>query len=151
MSGVENLTDAARNRLKGLSDRWTWAARIFQIGLFVLALGYTVYVTQSVVVPIILSWVVATIFCQSSTARSAIFVPGTRDRLCRLAAQAGPLFPTLGKRELFFEREHPVPVVLHIHNNPAIGISLVEGLVQLSDVAIPIVGILALSIGMVNE
>jgi hypothetical protein len=62
LSGVENLTDAARNRLKGLSDRWTWAARVFQIGLFVLALGYTVCVTQSVVVPIILSWVVATIF-----------------------------------------------------------------------------------------
>ena len=62
MSGVENSTDAARNRLKGLSDRWTWAARISQIGLFVLALGYTVYVTQSVVVPIILAWVVATIF-----------------------------------------------------------------------------------------
>ena len=62
MSGVENSTDAARNRLKGLSDGWTWAARISQIGLFVLALGYTVYVTQSVVVPIILAWVVATIF-----------------------------------------------------------------------------------------
>jgi len=56
------LTDAARNRLKGPSDWWTWAARIFQIGLFVLALGYTVYVAQSEVVPIILSWVVATIF-----------------------------------------------------------------------------------------
>lgn len=62
LSGVENLTDAARNRLKGPSDWWTWAARISQIGLFVLALGYTVYVTQSVAVPIILSWVVATIF-----------------------------------------------------------------------------------------
>ena len=62
LSGVENLTDAARNRLKGPSDWWTWAARISQIRLFVLALGYTVYVTQSVVVPIILSWVVATIF-----------------------------------------------------------------------------------------
>jgi predicted PurR-regulated permease PerM len=62
LSGVENLTYAARNRLKGPSDWWTWAARISQIGLFVLALGYTVYVTQSEVVPIILSWVVATIF-----------------------------------------------------------------------------------------
>ena len=40
---------------------WSWAARISQIGLFVLAIGYTAYITQSVVVPIILSWVVATI------------------------------------------------------------------------------------------
>jgi len=76
LSGVENLTDAARNRLKGLSDRWTRAARIYQIGLFVLALGYTVYVTQNVVVPIILSWVVATIFLPIIDRLERHFRPG---------------------------------------------------------------------------
>ena len=44
-----------------------------------------------------------------------------------------------------------LPVLLHVHNNPAIGISLVENLVQLADVAIPIVGILAIHIGVVKE
>jgi predicted PurR-regulated permease PerM len=86
LSRAENSTDASQNRLEGLPDRrrigrepdntpqlvdaqgagtfsdmWSWAARISQIGLFVLAIGYTAYITQSVLVPIILSWVVATI------------------------------------------------------------------------------------------
>lgn len=87
LSSVENSTDTDHNKLAGLSNKrrtsrkveylsqlsdgqasskfsdvWIWAALISLIGLFALALGYTAYVTQSVVVPIILSWVVATIF-----------------------------------------------------------------------------------------
>jgi predicted PurR-regulated permease PerM len=42
-------------------DVWGWAERISIVGLFVLALGYTAYVTQSVLVPIVLAWVVGTI------------------------------------------------------------------------------------------
>ena len=42
-------------------DLWGWAERISIIGLFCLALGYTAFVTQSVLVPIILAWVVGTI------------------------------------------------------------------------------------------
>ena len=42
-------------------DLWGWAKRISIIGLFCLALGYTAFVTQSVLVPIILAWVVGTI------------------------------------------------------------------------------------------
>ena len=42
-------------------DLWGWAERISIIGLFCLALGYTAFVTQSVLVPIVLAWVVGTI------------------------------------------------------------------------------------------
>ncbi len=42
-------------------DLWAWAERISIIGLFCLALGYTAFVTQSVLVPIVLAWVVGTI------------------------------------------------------------------------------------------
>jgi hypothetical protein len=32
--------------------------------------------------------------------------------------------------------KHCLPVLFHIHNDPVIGVSLVEGLIQLPDVAI---------------
>jgi hypothetical protein len=48
-------------------------------------------------------------------------------------------------------REHRLPVLLHIHNNPAHGISPVEGLVQRADVAFAVVGIFAIRVSVVNE
>ena len=42
-------------------DLWGWAERISIVGLFCLALGYTAYITQSVLVPIVLAWVLGTI------------------------------------------------------------------------------------------
>ena len=42
-------------------DIWAWAERISIVGLFCLALGYTAYLTQSVLVPIVLAWVAGTI------------------------------------------------------------------------------------------
>lgn len=54
----------AADRETGLPDDidgLTTAAKISVIGLFVVALGAIAYLTQAVVVPVILSWVVATI------------------------------------------------------------------------------------------
>ena len=42
-------------------DVWAWAERISIVGLFCLALGYTAYLTQSILVPIVLAWVAGTI------------------------------------------------------------------------------------------
>ena len=42
-------------------DVWAWAERISVVGLFCLALGYTAYLTQSILVPIVLAWVAGTI------------------------------------------------------------------------------------------
>jgi len=44
-----------------LHDAWEWAERLSIIGLFCLALGYTAYLTQSVLVPIVLALVAGTI------------------------------------------------------------------------------------------
>ena len=43
-------------------DGWVWAQRLSVIGLFVLASGLALYVLRQVVVPLVLAWVVATIF-----------------------------------------------------------------------------------------
>jgi len=48
-------------------------------------------------------------------------------------------------------REHRFPVLLHIDDNPALGISLVEGLIQHAYMAFAVVGIFAIRIGVVNE
>ena len=48
-------------------------------------------------------------------------------------------------------RKHQLPVLLHIHNDPAAGICLFEGLVERADVALAVVRILAVRIGVVNE
>ena len=42
-----------RSRLRAIPDLWGWAERIPIVGLFCLALGYTAYVTQIVLVPIV--------------------------------------------------------------------------------------------------
>jgi len=47
--------------------------------------------------------------------------------------------------------KHLLPVLLHIHNDPAIGIRLVESLVELTDVAFAVVGKLAVRICVVNK
>lgn len=42
-------------------DLWAWAERLSIVGLFCLALGYTAFVLQSILVPVILAWIVGTI------------------------------------------------------------------------------------------
>lgn len=44
-----------------------------------------------------------------------------------------------------------LPVLLHIYDDPAIGICLIKGFIQRSDVSFPIIGILAFPIGVVHE
>ena len=47
--------------------------------------------------------------------------------------------------------KYSVPVILHRYDDPAIGICLIKGFIQRSDVTFPIIGILAFPIGVVHE
>jgi predicted PurR-regulated permease PerM len=42
-------------------DAWAWAERISVVGLFTLALGYTLFVVQDLFVPIVIAWVMGAI------------------------------------------------------------------------------------------
>ena len=50
-----------------------------------------------------------------------------------------------------FSGKNSVPVVFHIHNNPAFGDRLVEGLVDRTDVAVAVAVMLAVCISMMND
>jgi len=41
----------------GPLDAWAWAERISLVGLFALAVGYTLFVVQDLFVPIVTAWV----------------------------------------------------------------------------------------------
>jgi predicted PurR-regulated permease PerM len=62
-SGPRGFTPTIRREeLNGdLPDFWSQAVPISLVGLLVLALGYTLYIVQPVLVPVILAWVVGTI------------------------------------------------------------------------------------------
>jgi hypothetical protein len=53
--------------------------------------------------------------------------------------------------EFLFFRKYGVPVILHRNDNPAIGICLVQRLVQRADVAFAVIRILALRVGVVYK
>src|SRR5499427_9617213 len=42
-------------------DAWVWAERISVIGLFILAVGYTLFVVQDLFVPVVTAWVMGAI------------------------------------------------------------------------------------------
>src|SRR5215475_12517004 len=42
-------------------DAWAWAERISVIGLFILAVGYTLFVVQELFVPVVTAWVMGAI------------------------------------------------------------------------------------------
>ena len=42
-------------------DAWVWAERISVVGLFTLAVGYTLVVVQDLFVPVVLAWVIGAI------------------------------------------------------------------------------------------
>ena len=44
-----------------LLDAWVWAERISMIGLFVLAVGYTLFVVHELFVPVVTAWVMGAI------------------------------------------------------------------------------------------
>ncbi len=56
-------------------DLWSWAERLSIIGLFVLALGVAASATQAILVPIILAWVVATVFYPLVARLTALGLP----------------------------------------------------------------------------
>ena len=45
----------------GSLDAWVWAERISVVGLFTLAVGYTLVVVQDLFVPVVLAWVIGAI------------------------------------------------------------------------------------------
>jgi predicted PurR-regulated permease PerM len=45
----------------GSLDAWVWAERISVVGLFTLAVGYTLFVVQDLFVPIVTAWVIGAI------------------------------------------------------------------------------------------
>lgn len=62
-SGVRGFTPVIRREdVNGeLPDFWSQAVPFSVLGLFVLAMGYTLYLVQPVLIPVILAWVVGTI------------------------------------------------------------------------------------------
>ena len=42
-------------------DAWVWAERISVVGLFVLAVGYTLFVVHELFVPVVTAWVMGAI------------------------------------------------------------------------------------------
>src|SRR5262245_9075420 len=49
------------------------------------------------------------------------------------------------------EREHALPVLLHVDDRPACGGRLIECLVELPDVRVAVVGPLPIAVGVVHE
>src|SRR5262249_24583169 len=45
----------------GSHDAWAWAERISVVGLFTLAVGYTLFVVQDLFVPVVTAWVMGAI------------------------------------------------------------------------------------------
>ena len=50
---LEHLSKAGAPRLEESLDAWVWAERISVIGLFVLAVGYTLFVVHELFVPVV--------------------------------------------------------------------------------------------------
>jgi hypothetical protein len=42
-------------------DLWAWAERVSMVGLFTLAVGYTLFVVQDLFVPVVTAWVMGAI------------------------------------------------------------------------------------------
>ena len=63
---LERRSKAGAPQLDGavsseLLDAWVWAERISVIGLFVLAVGYTLFVVHELFVPVVTAWVMGAI------------------------------------------------------------------------------------------
>src|SRR5215471_2554564 len=57
--GATHLDNGAVS--SGSFDAWVWAERISVVGLFTLAVGYTIFVVQDLFVPIVTAWVIGAI------------------------------------------------------------------------------------------
>src|SRR5499427_10498745 len=56
-------------------DAWVWAERISVIGLFTLAVGYTLFVVQDLFVPVVTAWVMGAILRPIAEAGERLGVP----------------------------------------------------------------------------
>ena len=82
--GATHLDSGAGS--SGSLDAWAWAERISVVGLFTLAVGYTLFVVQDLFVPVVTAWVMGAIL------RPIAF--RARDLACRR------LWPSLLRRRL---------------------------------------------------
>ena len=56
-------------------DPWAWAERISVVGLFTLAVGYTLFVVQDLFVPVVTAWVMGAILRPIAESAERLGVP----------------------------------------------------------------------------
>jgi len=59
----------------GSPDAWVWAERISVVGLFTLAVGYTLFVVQDLFVPVVTAWVIGAILRPIAESAERLGVP----------------------------------------------------------------------------
>ena len=59
----------------GPFDAWAWAERISVVGLFILAVGYTLFVVQDLFVPVVTAWVMGAILRPIAESAGRLGVP----------------------------------------------------------------------------
>lgn len=59
------------------TEGWNWAARFSAIGLFIIALGFTLHFLEHIAVPLVLAWVIATIILPVVDYLTRIRIPRT--------------------------------------------------------------------------
>src|SRR5215472_5246694 len=71
--GATHLDNGAVS--SGSLDAWVWAERISELGLFTLAVGYTLFVVQDLFVPVVTAWVIGAILRPIAESAERLGVP----------------------------------------------------------------------------
>src|SRR5215831_3462117 len=71
--GATHLDNGAVS--SGSLDAWVWAERISVVGLFTLAVGYTLFVVQDLFVPVVTAWVIGAILRPIAESAERLGVP----------------------------------------------------------------------------
>src|SRR5215831_11218615 len=71
--GATHLDNGAVS--SGSLDAWFWAERISVVGLFTLAVGYTLFVVQDLFVPVVTAWVIGAILRPIAESAERLGVP----------------------------------------------------------------------------
>src|SRR5262252_3082678 len=72
-SGATHLDNGAVS--SGSLDAWVWAERISVVGLFTLAVGYTLFVVRDLFVPVVTAWVMGAILRPIAESAEKLGVP----------------------------------------------------------------------------
>jgi hypothetical protein len=85
-----------------------------------------------------------------------LFAPALKIRHARcafdIATISGAQLPGADpSKGVAFEREHNLPIELHVDDGPAFGVGLVERFVELSNVRLSVVSPFAVGIGMMHD